>query len=171
MRTERDLLLSGICEKKQNCLYHLLTHKPNNPFCESCRRAKMKEKREYVGSYKNTATRWGQLVNGDHIVSTQDNMLGIDGNRDMLVVTDPYSGFKAAYPMPDKKADSTADAIKHFMGDRKIESFYSDRSGEMERALRDLHIVSDTSQPGIPQTMQLLNVLFRTYSKELERLY
>ena len=25
-----------------NSLYHLLTHKPKNPFCESCRRAKMK---------------------------------------------------------------------------------------------------------------------------------
>ena len=53
--------------------------------------------------------------------------------------------------MPDKKADSTTDPNKHFMGDRQIERFYSDRSGEFERALRDLHIVSDTSQPGVPQ--------------------
>ena len=53
--------------------------------------------------------------------------------------------------MPDRKADWTADAIRHFMGDRKIERFYSGRSGEIERALRDLHIVSDTSQPGVPQ--------------------
>ena len=53
--------------------------------------------------------------------------------------------------MPDRKADSIADAINHFTGDRKIEIFYSDRSGEIERALRDLHIVSDTSQLGVPQ--------------------
>ena len=53
--------------------------------------------------------------------------------------------------MPVRKADSTADAIRHFMGDRKIDIFYSARSGEIERALRDLHIVSDTSQPGVPQ--------------------
>ena len=66
----------------------------------------MKEKRKYVGSYMNTATRWGgQLVTGDHIVSTQDNMLGIDGNRDMLVIKDACSRLKAAYPMPNKKAD------------------------------------------------------------------
>jgi hypothetical protein len=102
-----------------NSLYHLLTHKPKNPFCESCRRAKMKEKRKYSGSYKNTATRWGQLVIGDHIVSTQDNMLGIDGSRDILVLKDAFSGFKAAYPMPDRKADSTSGPIRHFMGDRK----------------------------------------------------
>ena len=64
---------------------------------------------------------------------------------------DAYSGLKAAYPMPDKKADSTAEAVKHFMGERNIERFYSDRWGEIERALRDLHTVSDTSQLGIPQ--------------------
>ena len=100
---------------------------------------------------QNTATRWGQLVTGDHIVSSQDNTLGIDGSRDILVLKDAFSGFKAAYPMSDRKADSTADAIRHVMGDRKIERCYSDRSGDIERALRDLHIVSDTSQPGFPQ--------------------
>ena len=68
-------------------------------------------------------------------------MLGIDGSRDILVLKVAFSGFKAAYPMPDRKADSTADAIRHIMGDRKVERFYSDRSGEIERALRDLHIV------------------------------
>ena len=52
----------------------LVGSEPKNPFCESCRRAKMQEKRKYVGSYNNTATRWGQLVTGDHIVSTQDNI-------------------------------------------------------------------------------------------------
>ena len=77
-------------------------------------------------------------------------MLGIYGSRDILVSNDAFSGFKAAYPMPDRKVDSTADAIRHFMGERKIERFYSERSGEIECALRDLHIVSDTSQPGIP---------------------
>ena len=48
--------------EEANSLYHLLTHKPKNPFCEPCRRAKMKEKRKYSGSYKNTTTRLGQLV-------------------------------------------------------------------------------------------------------------
>ena len=81
----------------------------------------MKEKRKHAGSYRNTAALWGQLVNGGRIVSTQDNMLGIDGSRDILVLKDAFSGFKAAYPMPDRKADSTADAIKHFIGYRNIE--------------------------------------------------
>ncbi|MFM7989772.1 MAG: hypothetical protein ACKPKO_61710, partial [Candidatus Fonsibacter sp.] len=65
-------------------MYHLLTHKPKNPYCDSCRRAKMKEKRKYAGSYRNTASRLGELVTGDHIVSTSDNMLGIDGGNDIF---------------------------------------------------------------------------------------
>ena len=69
--------------------------------------------------HKNIATRWGQLVNGDHIVSTRYNTLGIDGNRDILVRKDAYSGLKAAYPMPDK-ADLTADAITDFMGEQNL---------------------------------------------------
>ena len=54
----------------------------------------------------------GELVTGDHIVSTHDNMLGMNGSRDMMVLKDAYSGLKAAYPMPDKSSDSTMMAIK-----------------------------------------------------------
>ena len=111
----------------------------------------MKEKRKYVGSYQNTTVRWGQLVTGDHITSTKDSMLGIDGSNDMLVKKDAFSGFKAAYPMADKSAESTMEVIRRFSGDRKIERFYSDRSGEIERALRELEIVAEQSQPGVPQ--------------------
>ncbi|MFM7979574.1 MAG: hypothetical protein ACKPKO_09685 [Candidatus Fonsibacter sp.] len=68
-----------------------------------------------------------------------------------MVLMDAFSGLKAAYPMPDKSADSTLMAIKLFKGDREISRFYSDRSGEIERVLRLLHIPSDTSQPGVPQ--------------------
>ena len=98
-------------------------------------------KAAYAGSYRNTSTRWGQLVAGDHI----------DGNRGILVIKDAFSNFKSAYPMPDESADSTMDAIKHFKGERSIERLYSDRSGEIRRALCDLHIVPDNSQLGVPQ--------------------
>ena len=53
--------------------------------------------------------------------------------------------------MVDKIAYSTMEAIRHFKGERAIESFYSERSGEIERALRDLQIFPDHSQPGVPQ--------------------
>ena len=78
-------------------------------------------------------------------------MLGIDGSKYMLVIMVAFSGFKAAYPMADKSAESTMEALRHFKGDREIERFYSDRPGEIERALRDLEIVLAQSQPGVPQ--------------------
>ncbi len=78
-------------------------------------------------------------------------MFRIDCNRDTMVMTDAVLGPKASYPMPDKTADYTLNAIKHVKGERNIERFYSDRSGEIERALRELHIVSDNSQLGVPQ--------------------
>ncbi|MFM7981923.1 MAG: hypothetical protein ACKPKO_21645, partial [Candidatus Fonsibacter sp.] len=96
-------------------------------------------------------TRWGELVNGDHIVSTHDNMLGMGGSKDVMVLMDAFSGLKVAYLVPDKSADSTLMAIKPFKGNREISRYYTDRSGEIERALRLHHIPSDTSQPGVPQ--------------------
>ena len=78
--------------------------------------------------------------------------LASKGTESVMVTTDAYSGLKSAYPMPDKSAKSSMMAIKHFKGDRGISRFHSDRSGEIERALRQLHIVSDTSQPRVPQT-------------------
>ena len=64
---------------------------------------------------------------------------------------DAFFGFKAAYPMADKSAESTMEAIRHYKGDRKIERFYSGRSGEIDRALRELESVAEQSQPGVPQ--------------------
>ncbi|MFM7979396.1 MAG: hypothetical protein ACKPKO_08785, partial [Candidatus Fonsibacter sp.] len=138
-------------KKEAHSLYHLLTHKPKNPYCESCRRATMKESRQYAGSYKSTATRWGELVTGDHIASTQDNMLGIQGSRDIMVIKDAYSGLKSSYPMPDKSAESTIIAIKHFQREREFARFYSDRSSEIEKDVKELRIPSNKSQPSVPQ--------------------
>ena len=131
-------------------LYHLLNHKPQNPYCAACRSSKMKEA-EICRIIQNTATTWGQVVAGDRILSTKDNMLGLYVNRGILVIQDAFSGFKFAYPMPDKTADSTMDAIKNFKGAQNIEIFYSDRSGNIDRAPRDLHIFPDKSQLGAPQ--------------------
>ena len=130
----------------------------------------MKEKSKYVGSYQNTTVRLGQLVTGDHITSTKDSMLGIDGSKDMLVIMGAFSGFKAAYPMADKSAESTMEAIWLFKGDRKTDRFYSDRSGEIERALRELEIVLEQSQPGVPQNNAVEKDLCRMCLMVLELL-
>ena len=84
-------------------------------------------------------------------------------------MNDAFSGLTAAYPMPDTTADSTFNAIKVFKGERNIERFYSCRSGEIERALRELHIVSDSSQLGVPHNNAVAERLQDVLEKETER--
>ena len=66
--------------------------------------------------------------------------------------------------MADTSADSTMEAIRLLKGDRKIERFYSDRFGEIERALRELDIVPEQSQPGVPHNNAVADGWCRMYS-------
>ncbi len=100
----------------------------------------------------------GVARQGNHIVFTYDNMLGVDGNCDIMVMEDAFSGLKAAYTMPDKAADPTVHAITYFKGNRNIERFYSDLSGEMERALRSFALLLTTVSRVSHTTMQFLSV-------------
>ena len=52
--------------------------------------------------------------------------------------------------MPDNTANSTVDAINRFQGYRTIRKFYSNRSGELDKALRALHVALANSQPRVP---------------------
>ena len=64
-----------------------------------------------------------------------------------------FRAFQAAYPIPDKSADSTMDALKHVKGERTIERFNSDRSDEIDRALRAIHSVYEHIQCAPPRIM------------------
>ena len=82
-----------------------MTHKPKNPYCEACVRAKKTESPSYKGSYVRTVAEWGREVTADHITSLKDRMLGITGDRDALTIKDEYSGLKNLYPTKTKNAD------------------------------------------------------------------
>ena len=77
---------------------------------------------------------------------------GLDGGVYAFVITDIYSGLRAAFPAPDKSADSTTMTIRTFAGTRPIHKLYADRSGEISRALKNLSIMPQCSQLGLPQT-------------------
>ena len=80
---------------------------------------------------------------------------GLDGSDDAFVVTDIYSGLRVAYPLPDKLADSNIMALRLFAATRSTEKLYSDRSGEISRVLKDLGVMAQGSQLGLPQTNAL----------------
>ena len=77
---------------------------------------------------------------------------GLDSGADAFVATGVYTGLRAAYFAPDKSVDSTTMALRTFAGDRKIHKLYADRSGEISRALKNLGIMPQGSQPGVPQS-------------------
>ena len=86
----------------------------------------------------------------DHIVSVKDTTFGIAGHNDALMIKYVFSDCKFAYPMPDKSSASTMEAIMQFKGDRITQILYSDGSGEIDKALRELRITPEKSQPGVP---------------------
>jgi hypothetical protein len=52
-----------------------------NLYCESCSRANMKGEAHTLVRIKKHGCPMGAVATRDHIVSTQDKMLGIDGSR------------------------------------------------------------------------------------------
>ena len=112
----------------------------------------MRRKPKYKGSFKNEAMWWGQHLTADHITSKKDNMLGVTGDRNALVIKDLYSGLKHLYPTKTKNTEDTTESIRHFVGDRGARRLYSDNSGEIGKALKELRIMPHNSMPGEPQT-------------------
>ena len=131
---------------------HLLRHFPANPYCEACRRGKMRKVKRYKGSFVNDASFWGQHLTADHITSVKDNMLGVTNDKNALVIQDMYSKLRHLYPTNTKNAEETTMCIRKFSGDRGIRRLYSDNSGEIGAALKQLKIMPHNSLPGEPQT-------------------
>ena len=144
-RSLREKVVSLLC-------FRQLRHKPTNPYCDTCRRSKLRFVRKLAGSCKRDATHWRQHVTGDHMVSLDEMGRGLDANADAFVITDVYSGLRAAYPTPDKSVDTTTMAIRTFAGDRTIHKLYADRSGEISRPVQTIGIMPQGGQPGVPQT-------------------
>ena len=58
--------------KQATSVTHLLTHKPKNPYCAACKRAKLKHIRKYRGSYQRQAQSPGQNLTADTVTSKDD---------------------------------------------------------------------------------------------------
>ncbi|MFM7990532.1 MAG: hypothetical protein ACKPKO_65555, partial [Candidatus Fonsibacter sp.] len=98
------------------------------------------------GAFKRDAAFWGEHVTVDHVVKMGELSQGIAGSHDVFVITDIFSGLRVAYPLLDKSAGSTTMAIRMFAGKRMVHKLYSDRSGEIHKALKNLAIMPHGSQ-------------------------
>ena len=76
----------------------------------------------------------------------------LNGNVVALVVRDVYPPFGAVYPASSKNTDGTTMALRSFVGDAKVERFYSGNPDELIGAARCLGVPHEASQQGMPQT-------------------
>ena len=142
-------------------LPHLLTHKPKNPHCIGCRVAKMRDVPHYTGAFDRTPAKWGDLITCDHIDSRNNEMTGLHGEKNALVIKDFWSGLVMIYPAITKDGPETEEAIADFLGSKPCRrSFhrymYSDQERAILKACRSLKLHSETSQAGVPRNNAMI---------------
>ena len=85
-------------------------------------------------------------------------MQGINGEKEAFAIKYIYSGLMHMYPTKTKSAEETAACIHHFIGSRPIGFLYSDNSGEISQACKDIGMAHETSQQGVPHTNSIIEM-------------
>ena len=98
---------------------------------------------------------FGDAVTMDHVDANSEEMRGIEGDRDLLVIYDLATGCLGAYPVKTKSSVEVLQSLTHFAGEDHIMSIYTDRAPTLIAAVHGMPgppIVHTTSIPGVPQT-------------------
>ena len=138
----------GTLKNEARSKTHLLTHRYKNPYCESCVRAKMKHRKTFRGAFQRKLTKFGDLVTFDYVDNRRIAEQDYGDDRTIFVIRDRYTGIIQAYPSARKDTDAVIQAVKQFMGRRKIREAYSDDAPQFNKAMKALKIPMDTSLAG-----------------------
>ena len=95
-------------------LRHQMLHDGANPHCELCKQAKAIRKANERRTEVKIPDRFGDIVTCDHVYAHSEDLEGITGDRDLLVVYDVGTGCLAAYPVKNKSTQETAKRLTHF---------------------------------------------------------
>ena len=108
------------------------------------------------GAFDRKVEKWGQIITADQVDSKSTRLLSLIGEKEALVVKDVMSGLKHIYPVKSKDADDTVMPLRHFCGEQLVTGLYSENSGELKTACRTAKILHEGSQPGVPQTNDVI---------------
>ena len=136
---------------------HLMTHRPKNPFCPICQRAKMyaPQALKVGGSSSIESKSYGAHLTVDHLI-TRDQRVG-------LVIKDVCAKFQCVYPSPTKEADQVHDDLLHFVGvDDEIGIIYSDHAPELKDAVHRMGIRHNTSREYVDENKAVIEREVRT---------
>ena len=120
---------------------HLFCHRPKNPFCPTCQKAKMMAPyaRKTGGSSTVRSEAYGDHVTMDHIIARDLRDYGFDDQRVALVVKDVFSKFRYVYPSDTKEGEQVLENLLHFVGvDDDIKVMYSDNAPELIDGVKQL---------------------------------
>ena len=98
------------------------------------------------GSTKVDAEKIGDHITADFIITRDEEEMGIDDERNALVVKDVATGFMYVYPNARRTTNAAVLAMKHFVGHKdEVGVFYSDNAPELISAMKVLqrrHVLS-----------------------------
>ena len=128
---------------------HLMTHRPKNPYCPVCQRAKMMapHARKLGGSSTIKSEKYGDHLTIDHIITRDLRDYGFDDQKVGFVVKDVCTKFRYVYPDATKEGEQCYENLLHFTGaDDEIGVIYSDNAPELEYAVKKLGVRHNTSR-------------------------
>ena len=126
----------------------MMTHTPKNPYCETCKCAKMYKptKRTKGESLTVESNKFGDHIAGDHLVTRDSNEQSIDGDRVAMVMKDVATNFRWIYPSARSHAKDCVLAFRHFVAPvEEVGMFYSDAAPSIKLACREVGWRQNTS--------------------------
>ena len=117
---------------------HLLTHHPKNPYCESCSRANCDNIPHRIHESADPPVAFGDLLTADHMILRSSDSQGVHGEKTALVILDVATDYIGVDGALTRDALNTELALRDFQGKTPVTQFYSDDSGEIAVAARQL---------------------------------
>ena len=146
-------------------IHHKFCHRPKNPYCKVCQKAKMysPQARKTRGSSSITSTKYGDHITVDHIITRDMLDHGYDDQKVALVVKDVYSQFRYVYPSDTKNSDQCHEDLLHFLGkDDDVGIIYSDNAPELGQAIKRLGVRHNTSREYADENKSVIEREIRT---------
>ena len=147
----KDEKRSAQLKLEAESIEHKFIHRPKNPYCKVCQKAKMlaPHARKRGGSSTIMAKKFGDHVTIDHIITRDLRDFGIEGEKVALVVKDVYTNFRYVYPSSTKDGEQVYENLLHFFQvEDDVGITYSDNAPELEDAT--LQEVQDPPQHVTP---------------------
>ena len=162
---EQNMSNEARLRAEADSIHHKFCHRPKNPYCKVCQKAKMysPQARKTGGSSSITSTKYGDHITVDHIITRDMLDHGYNDQKVALVVKDVYSQFRYVYPSGTKNSDQCHEDLLHFLGkDDDVGIIYSDNAPELGQAIKRLGVRRNTSREYVDENKSVIEREIRT---------